>query len=393
MPTNADGVMPFRQNNDLYYLTGVDQENTSLLLAPNFPNEELREVLFLKETSEHIKIWEGNKLTQEEGSNCSGINSVKWTDDFETTLNSVVPEVEEIYLYKNEHDRNTSQVQTKNDKLIAYIQDHFPLHPVKRLAPIMQELRTYKSEEEINMIRKACEITRDGFISVGQQMKPGMFEYEIEAIWSYEFLRRGSRGFAYQPIVASGENSCVLHYIDNDQQLQSNDLVLMDVGAEYGNYNADLTRVLPVNGRFTERQKQVYRAVLKVKNEATRLLVPGNNLTDYHKEVGHLMEEELIKLGLLDAQKVADQDEKSPLYRKYFMHGTSHHLGLDVHDVPSRYSEFQPGMVFTVEPGIYIPEERIGIRLEDDVVVTEQNPINLMEDIPLEIEDIEALMR
>lgn len=393
MPTNADGVMPFRQNNDLYYLTGIDQEETTLLLAPQFPEESLREVLFLKETNEHIKVWEGQKLTRKGGTDLSKIKTVQWTDQFDTTLANVLPHVEEVFLYRNEQDRSGSPVETGNDKLIGKLKQHFPLHPLKRLAPLLSDLRTSKTPEEVSMIREACKITGAGFDSVAAQLKPGMYEYEIEAIWSYEFLRRGSRGFAYQPIVASGANSCVLHYLENDQVMQDGDVVLMDIGAEYGNYNADLSRTLPVNGRFTDRQKAVYEAVLRVKNEATKLLVPGGDLKSYQKAVGKLMEAELIDLGLLKKEAVASQDEERPLYRKYFMHGTSHHLGLDVHDVPSRYQTFKAGMVFTVEPGIYIPEENIGIRLEDDVVVTEGTPENLMHDIPVEIKDIEALMQ
>lgn len=392
MPTNADGVMAFRQNNDLFYLTGIDQEETTLLLAPQFPDENLREVLFLKKTNEHIKIWEGQKFTQVEGGELSGISKVKWSDTFESTLATVLPHVEEIYVYRNEQDRSDSPVQTRNDKLIQALKQNYPLHPLRRLAPMVNELRTCKVAEEIDAIREACKITGAGFESVARQMKPGMYEYEIEAIWSYEFLRRGSRGFAYQPIVASGENSCVLHYVDNDQVMEDGDIVLMDIGAEYGNYNADLTRVLPTNGRFSDRQKEVYEAVLRVKNEATKLLVPGGNLKDYQKSVGKLMEVELIGLGLITKDEVAKQEEDSPLYRKYFMHSTSHHLGLDVHDVPSRYQDFKAGMVFTVEPGIYIPEEKLGIRLEDDVVITNGSPQNLMHDIPIEIKDIEALM-
>lgn len=392
MPTNADGVMPFRQNNDLYYLTGIDQEETSLLLAPQFPDEELRELLFIKKTNEHIKIWEGQKLTQKEAAEMSGVPKVRWTESLDTTLATVLSQVDEVYVYRNEQDRSNSPVETRNDKLIQHLKQNYPLHAMRRLAPVLADLRTCKSSEEINRIREACEITGVGFESVARQMKPDMFEYEIEAIWSYEFLRRGSRGFAYQPIVASGANSCVLHYLENDQRMKDGEVVLMDIGAEYGNYNADLTRVLPVNGRFTARQKEVYEAVLRVKNEATKLLVPGGNLKDYQKSVGKMMEEELINLGLLTSREVAEQDKQSPLYRKYFMHGTSHHLGLDVHDVPSRYQEFKAGMVFTVEPGIYIPGENLGIRLEDDVVITTGEPQNLMHDIPIEIEDIEALM-
>ncbi len=393
MPTNADGVMPFRQNNDLYYLTGIDQEETTLLMAPHFPDEDLREILFLKKTNEHIKIWEGQKFTQDQGSQLSGIDKVKWSENLDATLAMVLPHVDEIYVYRNEQDRSDSPVETRNDKLIHQLKRNFPLHPLRRLAPIVNDLRTCKTEVEIDMIREACKITGAGFESVARQMRPGMYEYEIEAIWSYEFLRRGSRGFAYQPIVASGENSCVLHYLENDQTMKDGDIVLMDIGAEYGNYNADLTRVLPVNGRFTQRQKAVYEAVLRVKNGATELLVPGGDLKNYQKVVGKLMEAELIELGLLTKKEVAEQEEGNPLYRKYFMHGTSHHLGLDVHDVPSRYQTFKSGMVFTVEPGIYIPEEKLGIRLEDDVVITESTPQNLMHDIPIEVRDIEALMK
>ncbi len=392
MPTNADGAMSFRQNNDLYYLTGIDQEETTLLLLPGFPDEKAREILFLKKTNEHIKIWEGQKLTQPEGRELSGIAVVRWAENLEATLNNVLPHVDEIYLYRNEQDRSESRVETRNDKLIQDLKHQYPLHSLRRLAPILSDLRTCKSTEEIAMIRDACKITGAGFESVARQMKPGMYEYEIEAIWSYEFLKRGSRGFAYQPIIAAGENSCVLHYLENDQTIRDGDVVLMDVGAEYGNYNADLTRVLPANGRFTDRQKAVYESVLRVKNEATKLLIPGGNLQDYQKAVGKLMEKELIDLGLLEKEEVAKQDEEKPLYRKYFMHGTSHHLGLDVHDVPSRYQHFKAGMVFTVEPGIYIPEEKLGIRLEDDVVITEGAPKNLMHDIPIEVEAIEALM-
>ena len=393
LPTNADGVMPFRQNNGLYYLTGIDQEETTLLLAPQFPDEDLRELLFLKKTNEHIKVWEGQKLTQKEGSELSGITKVKWSENLEATLASVLPHVEEIYLYRNEQDRSESPVETRNDKLIHFIKQQYPLHPLRRLAPILGDLRTCKVSEELLMIREACKITREGFESVAFELKPGMYEYEVEALWSYEFLRRGSRGFAYRPIVASGKNSCVLHYLENDRRMESGDVVLMDVGAEYGNYNADLTRVLPVNGQFTPRQRAVYEAVLNVKYAASELLVAGSNLNDYQKTVGKYMEEELIKLGLLDKDEVARQDEENPLYRKYFMHGISHHLGLDVHDVPSRYQEFKVGMVFTVEPGIYIPEENLGIRLEDDVIVMNGTSDNLMWDIPIEIQEIEEMMR
>ncbi|MEM9327611.1 MAG: aminopeptidase P family protein, partial [Bacteroidota bacterium] len=331
MPTNADGTMPFRQNNNLLYLTGIDQEETILVMAPDHPNPDLREVLFIRETSEEIAIWEGPKHTLEEGRERSGIEKVRWTKDFEGALAGIVNDSDEIFLYKNEHDRATNPVPTRNDRFIESIKRQFPLHKLNRLAPLLYDLRAVKTQEEIDAVQKACDITDHGFRALLSALRPGMYEYELEAILSYEFLRRGSRGFAYQPIVAGGANACILHYVENDQKLRDGDLVLLDVGAEYGNYNADLTRTIPVNGRFTKRQRDVYEAVLRVKNEATALLRPGANLKDYQEEVGKMMTSELIGLGLLTAEEVAAQDPKSPAYRKYFMHGTSHHLGLDVH--------------------------------------------------------------
>ncbi len=392
MPTNADGTMTFRQNSDLFYLTGVDQEESVLILAPDFPDEKMKEMLFLRETSEEIAIWEGHKLTKEEAITTSGITNIKWSPDFEKMLYTILAESEHIYLPTNEHIRNGSLVETANDRFIKSCQARFPLYEYERLAPIIYDLRTIKSSIEIDQISKACQITNQGFRRILNMVKPGVWEYELEAEYMHEFLSNRSRGFAYTPIIAGGGNACVLHYIENSMQLRDGDLLLMDVGAEYANYNADMTRTIPVNGRFTQRQRDVYEAVNRVKKSATDLLRPGSAIPEYHKAVGELMTKELIDLKLIDQTDIKNQDPDWPAYRKYFMHGTSHHLGLDVHDVASIYKKFEVGMVFTVEPGIYIQEEGIGIRLEDDIVIREDGHDNLMADIPIEIEEIEDLM-
>lgn len=392
MPTNADGTMPFVQNKNLFYLCGIDQEETILMLAPDFPDESMREVLFVRETNEEIAIWEGHKYTKEEATSSSGIKNIQWLSEFYKTFYTVLAESENIYLYSTEHIRNASQVETSNARLIKWCKEKFPLYNYERLAPILYALRSVKSAEEVRIIEHACHITEIGFKDVLGVIQPGVWEYEIEAEYAYTFLRNRSRGFAYEPIIAGGGNACVLHYVDNNQQLRDGDLLLMDVGAEYANYNADMTRTVPVNGRFTKRQKQVYNAVLRVKNNATELLKPGSSIPEYHKEVGDLMEKELMELGLLDSTDIKNQDPKWPAYKKYFMHGTSHHLGLDVHDVASVYATFEPGMIFTVEPGIYIREEGIGIRIEDDILITKTGHNNLMRNIPIHVEEIEELM-
>lgn len=392
MPTNGDGTMPFRQNSNLLYLSGIDQEESILLIAPDFPDSRYREVLFLKETSELIAIWEGHKYTKAEAQETSGVSSVFWKDDFERILNTVFAQSDHVYLDSNEHIRGASEVQTRNDRFVRWCKDKFPLYQYERLAPIMYDLRCVKESRETELLQEACNITEKGFRRVLDFIKPGVWEFEVEAEYIYEFKRNRSRGFSFDPIIAGGANSCVLHYIDNNQQLKEGDIVLMDVGAEYANYFADMTRVVPVSGRFTDRQKAVYNAVLRVKKAATEMLTPGNTIPEYHKAVGEIMESELLELGLIDTTDIKNQKADWPAYKKYFMHGTSHHLGLDVHDVGSAYKKFAPGMVFTVEPGIYIPNEGIGIRLEDDVVITENGHTNLMGDVPLETEEIEDLM-
>lgn len=392
MPTNADGTMLFRQNSNLLYLSGIDQEESVLIIAPDFPNEKMREVLFLRETSELIAIWEGHKYTKEEATATSGVETVMWNDKFEQTLNTLLAETDNIYLYNNEHIRNSSEVETRTDRFNRWCMDKYNTHNYERLAPIIYDLRCVKEDREIELLQTACDITNKGFRRILDYVKPGVWEFELEAEYLHEFVRHRSKGFAYTPIVAGGSNACILHYVDNNDQLKDGDLLLMDIGAEYANYNADMTRTIPVNGRFTQRQKDVYNAVLRVKNEATNLLKPGNSIPDYHAEVGRIMESELLGLGLLDQTDIKNQDPEWPAYKKYFMHGTSHHLGLDVHDVASIYVDFKPGMVFTVEPGIYIPDEGIGVRIEDDIVITQDGHNNLMRDIPIEVEEIEDLM-
>ncbi|KAA9357097.1 aminopeptidase P N-terminal domain-containing protein [Larkinella humicola] len=394
LPTNADGTMGFRQNNDLFYLSGVDQEETVLVLFPDHPDEKFREVLFLRETSELIEIWEGHKLTKEEAEQTSGISrkSVFWTHEFDRVFIQMVFEAEHIYLNTNEHTRNSSEVESREARGIRQFQEKYPLHRYERLAPLMHFLRAIKQPEEVALLSEAIRITEAGFRRLLPFIKPGVWEYEIEAELLHEFVRQRSQGFAYTPIIASGASACVLHYIENNRPCKDGEIILLDVAAEYANYNADLTRSLPVNGRFTDRQKAVYQAVLHVMKEAKKLLVPGNVWDEYHKEVGRIMESQLIGLGLLDRQEVAKQDPDNPLYRQYFMHGTSHFLGLDVHDVGNKYRKFEAGMVFTCEPGIYIRKEGLGIRLENNILITETGNIDLMDSIPIEVEEIEELM-
>lgn len=392
MPTNADGTMPFRQNNDLLWISGIDQEESIVLIAPDTPNNEFKEALFVRETNDEIAIWEGHKLTKEEARNISGIQNVFWLSEFDTVMKDVASTASNIYLNTNEHLRASSPVETRDDRFRAKCKKEYPLHEYERITPIMHRLRSVKDPIEIEVMRKACKITEKAFRRVMKFVKPGVNEFEVEAEMMHEFLINGSRGPAYQSIIAGGFSSCVLHYVQNDQELKDGDILLMDFGAEYANYASDMTRCLPVNGRFSDRQKQIYNAVLRVMKEATQMLVPGNNWIDYHIEVGKVMESELIGLGLLDAHDVKKQDPANPLYKKYFMHGTSHFIGLDVHDVGIKYNDFEEGMVFTCEPGIYIREENLGIRLENDIVVSKNGPIDLMKDIPLECDEIETIM-
>lgn len=394
MPTNADGTMRFRQNNDLFYLTGVDQEETILMLFPDHPEKKFREVLFLRETSELIATWEGHKLAKDEARALSGIETVLWTTDFQRLFNTALTMggAEFIYLNTNEHYRAEVAVETRDSRFIQWCKEKYPLHKYERVAPIMSKLRAVKSKEELNQIQIACDITNAAFRRVLKFVKPGVKEYEIEAEFIHEFLRSGSRGFAYEPIIASGANSCVLHYVENNKSCQAGDVLLLDVGAEYGNYNADMTRTIPVSGKFSQRQKDVYEAVLRIKRAAIKMLKPGVLYYEYHKEVQKITEAELIKLKLIDKTDLKNQNPAKPLFMNYFMHGTGHHLGLDVHDTGNMYSKMQVGMVWTVEPGIYIKKEGLGIRLENNVVIERNGVRDLMKDIPVEAEEIEDLM-
>ena len=392
MPTNADGHMKFKQNSDIFYLSGIDQEDSILLIYPDAKDGVHKEVLFLKETSELIEIWEGHKYTKEEAKSTSGIQKIYWLKDFPAVFKSLAVEVDHIYLNTNEHVRAVIEVETRDARFNNWCRKEYPLHKFERSAPIMHDLRAIKSQLEIDLIQHACDITEKGFRRLLSFVRPGVWENEIEAELSHEFLMNRSEGFAYTPIIASGYNACVLHYIENSRQCKNGDAILLDVAAEYANYNSDLTRCLPVSGKYTKRQKDVYNAVLRVMKGATKMLVVGNNINDYHREVGNMMEEELIKLGLLNATEVKKQNPDSPLYKKYFMHGTSHFLGLDVHDVGNRFRKFEAGMVFTCEPGIYIREESLGIRLENDILITAKGPHDLMANIPIEAEEIESLM-
>ncbi len=392
MPTNADETLQFVQNTNLFYLTGVDQEDTFLIIAPNFPDRKMREILFIKETSEEISIWEGNKLSIEEAKTISGIENVMWNSNFETILNLIIAESESIYLEKNEHIRSNTNVQTPQDRFIKKIKKKYSTYPIKRSYPLLSNLRMIKDNIEVDLIQKACDITENGFRRVLKYIKPDVWEYEIEAEFIHEFISNKSKGFAYQPIIASGINACSLHYNTNNSKCKSGDLILMDVAAEYSNYKSDMTRTVPVNGKFSSRQLEIYHAVLNVKNEATKLLRPGITINEFHKEVGKIMESELIKIKLLDKNDIKKQNPKNPLFKKYFMHGTSHHLGLDVHDVGNFHVNLSPGNIFTVEPGIYIREENIGVRLEDNILVGENENINLMGKIPIIPDEIEDLM-
>jgi Xaa-Pro aminopeptidase len=392
MPTSADGTMPFHQAADIMYLTGIDQEETILLIFPDATDPKDREILFVRETSEQIAIWEGAKFSQKEASGLSGIGTVLWTSAYAATIKRLMPQAQLLYLNSNEHLRQSNEVETREERKNKELQTQYPLHEPRRSAPVMHRIRSRKTQEEVEQIKRAIAITGKAFERTLNFVRPGVKEYEIEAEITHEFVRNGSRGHAYTPILASGYNACVLHYITNDQVCHDGDVILMDFGCEYGGYASDLTRSIPVNGRFTPRQRDVYNAVLRVQKEATQLLRPGTLLADYHREVGRIMERELIGLGLLDKQDVAKQDPEKPLYKKYFMHGTSHFLGLDVHDVGLWTEPIAEHMVFTVEPGIYIREEKLGIRIENNILVTRDAPIDLFDAIPREVEEIEEMM-
>ncbi len=393
-PISADSTMPFEQHRDIFYLCGADQEETILVLFPDAMDPKHKEVLFVRETNAHIAIWEGEKLTKEKATEVSGIATIYWLSDFKRVFFDLMTEADTLYFNTNEHYRQAVETQTREDRFIATCKRDFPAHQWAKSNPILQQLRGVKEPEELALMQNACDITEKGFRRVLEFTQPGVWEYEIEAELLHEFVRNRSKGFAYTPIIASGNNANVLHYIENNQQCKDGDLILMDVAAEYANYSSDLSRTIPVNGKYTKRQREVYDAVLRVKNEATKLLVPGTIWANYHKEVGKIMTSELLGLGLLDKADIQNEAPDWPAYKKYFMHGTSHHIGLDTHDYGELKTPMKANMVFTVEPGIYIPEEGFGIRIEDDVVIQESGaPFNLMQNIPITAEEIEDLMQ
>ena len=393
-PTSADGIMPFKQATDIFWLSGVDQEDSVLVIFPDAKRNEDKELLFLTETNDLIAVWEGEKLTKSEAFEVSGIKTVYWLSEFDTIMKSLMSQTENVYLLTQEHLRRNTPVQTREMRLNAELRIIYPNHNYKRSAPYLNKLRSVKTALEIEVMKIAAEITAAGFNRVLKFLKPDCWEHEIEAEFIHEFVKRRSRGFAYSPIIGSGSNACVLHYLENNKQCISGDLVLIDVGAEYANYACDVTRCFPVNGKFTDRQREVYESVLRVEKASIELLKPGAVLSEYHKRVGDLMTKELINLNLLTQEEVDNQNPSWPAYKKYFMHGTSHYLGLDVHDYGLwDGSPMEAGMVFTCETGIYIPEEGIGIRIEDDILITSNGYINLTKEIPKEVSEIEAAMK
>jgi Xaa-Pro aminopeptidase len=392
--TGADSTFPFEQHRNIFYLSGVDQEESILILFPSASKEAHREILFVKETNDHIAVWEGAKLSKSQATAASGVQTVYWLKEFDSIFPTLMAEASSFYFNNNNHYRQAVEMETRDDRFLKTIKSTYPNHEFVPNFPIMESIRGVKEPEEIALIQAACDITEKGFRRALGFIKPGVMEYEIEAEFMHEFLNNRSKGFAYTPIIGSGYNACVLHYIENNQACKDGDMLLMDVGAEYANYASDMTRTIPVNGRFTARQKAVYQAVLDVKNNATALLVPGTIWKDYHVEVGKMMTSELLGLGLIDKADVQNEDPKWPAYKKYFMHGTSHHMGLDTHDFGALETPMTANMVFTVEPGIYIPNEKMGVRLEDDIVIqAEVPPLNLMQHIPIEVEEIETLMQ
>ena len=392
-PVSADSTLPFEQHRDIFYLSGIDQEESVLILRTDKTNGITESILLLKETDNHIAVWEGPKVNKQQAYEISGIKNVYWLDDLEKIIDKLMLNCDNIYINENEHYRAKVETETRDARFSKWVLNKYSNKKKERSNPILQRLRSVKDPIETKLIQQACDITNKGFRRILNFVKPGVWEYEIEAEFIHEFLINKSKKFAYTPIIASGNNANILHYIENNMQCKDGELILLDVGAEYANYSSDMTRTIPVNGKFNQRQKDVYNSVLKVKKEATKLLIPGTDWAEYHKEVGRLMTSELLELKLLDKADVQNESEEKPAYKKYFMHGTSHHMGLDTHDYGLLDEPMEANMIFTVEPGIYLPDEGFGIRLEDDVVIQQTGgPINLMKNIPIEIEEIEQLM-
>ena len=392
IPQSADQFYPFRQNSDFYYLTGIDEENALLCLCPHHPDPKLREVLFIQETNPTMVIWNGKRLNKEEASEISGIKTVKWTSDFDMVLRNLALNSETIYLGLNEYTNFSSKFTDVNQRLVNKIKSEYPLHKYERLTPLTTELRLCKSKEEIQMTKKAIDITKEAFLAVLKMTKAGIMEYEIEAEITHNFIKRGASGHAFSPIVASGVNACILHYITNDSKIKNGDLVLIDFGAVYGNYTSDCSRTFPANGKFSPRQKQCYNAVLDVLKESRKFFVPGTTIEEINKKVAALLENKMVELGLFSKNDMKNNPSETPLYFKYYMHGASHFMGIDVHDVGSKPTILKKGMILTCEPGLYIKEENIGIRIENNILVDEK-PIDLTADIPFEADEIEFLMK
>lgn len=391
LPTNADGTLPLKQNSDLFYLTGVNQEESILLLYPMAPDPEFQEILFVRQPNEHLATWEGHKLDKEEAKSISGIRRVEWLSEFDQIFHRLMCECEKVYLNSNEHKRAVVEVETRDARFVQRCRERYPLHDYHRLARLLHTLRAVKSQPEIELIKKACAITKAGFERVLGFLKPGVTETEVEAELAHEYIRRGGT-FAYNPIIATGPNACVLHYNENRATCRKGEMILLDVASTYSNYNSDLTRTVPVSGRFSKRQKAVYNAVLHVMRESIQALKPGLLVRDWQRNADRLMEEQLLKLGLLKPSETRRKTGAPPAFKKFFMHGLGHPIGLDVHDVGHTTEPMQAGWVMTVEPGIYIREEGFGIRLENDVLITADGRVDLMADIPVEVGEIEDLM-
>jgi Xaa-Pro aminopeptidase len=392
MPRSGDQYFPYRQNSNLFYLTGIIQEKTSLILCPDHNNSDLREILFIRKSNSKLEIWEGKKLTMEEAREISGIPTVKWLDEFNSVLSDLMTVADNVYINMSENPKFSPEVIVKELRFASELKNKYPLHTYRRLAPVINKVRLIKEPEEIELMKKACAITKDAFIRVLKFIKPGVIEYEIEAEITHEFLKRGSDGHAFQPIVASGKNACILHYIKNNQKCRDNDLVLLDFGAEYANYAADCSRTIPISAKFNRRQKELYKSTLRVFRFAKSIMKKGTTINKLHREVCAMWEEEHIKLGLYTRKEAKNQRKEEPLWTKYYLHGTSHFLGLDAHDVGNKDVKLMPGMVLTCEPGIYIPQENTGIRLENDILITEGGNIDLTGDIPVEPDEIESIM-
>lgn len=393
MPENADATYRFVQNSDLYWLTGIEQEDTRLLLFPDHRDPDWQEVLVLVRPNELKEKWVGHRLTAAEGQQISGVKSVIWLDELDALLPGLIHFAENIYLNSNEHDKGAVGVPTRDYRFIYQMKQRYPLHQYLRSAQIISKLRSVKTPYEVEVIQTAIDITDKAFRRLLGFIEPGVSEFEIEAEILHEFIRRRASGEAYPSIIASGDRARILHYIDNNQQCKAGELILMDFGARYGGYNADLTRTVPVSGKFTPRQKELYNGCLELHKFCASILKPGVLLDEYHHRVGIQATRIFTKLGLLTRADVKNEDPKNRAYRKYLYHGISHHLGADVHDLGSRHARLKPGAVLTIEPGIYIPEEKTGIRIENDYLLTRTGNRDLMKNIPITVDQIEKLMK